>query len=374
MKKIYSIIFSLTLVCIIIYSIYNLNIKSKISIDDKYLKIVEDSNKIMLKNIENEREIYMGNISKKEIYLAGGCFWGLEEYFSRIKGVIDVNVGYANGNTEDTNYKLIKSTEHAETIHLTYDNNKLSLREILLYYFRVVDPTSLNKQGNDIGRQYRTGIYYLDEEDKLIVEEFFNEKQKEYEKEIVIELEPLKNYILAEEYHQDYLKKNPTGYCHIDVNKAYEPLIDKEMYKRPSDEELKNKLSEEQYRVSVENGTERAFTGAYYNTNEVGIYVDVITGEPLFSSKNKFDSGCGWPSFSKPISSEIVNYNRDNSHGMQRIEVRSRVGDTHLGHVFNDGPKDMGGLRYCINSASLKFIPKKDMEKEGYAYLLPYVE
>lgn len=320
--------------------------------------------------IKEKKKMNKQVYNKKEIYLAGGCFWGLEEYFSRINGVIDVSVGYANGQSEDTNYKILKNTDHAETIHLVYDKDEIDLEEILLYYLRVVDPTSVNKQGNDIGRQYRTGVYFIDENDKEIIEKVFKESQKEYKKPFVVEVEKLKNYILAEEYHQDYLKKNPNGYCHIDVNKAYEPLIDKDKYLRPTNEELKTSLTDLQYKVAVESHTERAFNNEYYNHFEEGIYVDILTKEPLFSSKDKFDSHCGWPSFSKPINSEVVNYHEDNSFNMQRIEIKSRAGDTHLGHVFNDGPKDKGGLRYCVNSSSIRFIKKEDMEKEGYAYLL----
>jgi len=273
-----------------------------------------------------------------EIYLAGGCFWGLEEYFSRISGVLQTSVGYANGQVETTNYQLIKETDHAETVQVIYDEKAVSLREILLYYFRVIDPLSVNQQGNDRGRQYRTG-----------------------------------HYILAEDYHQDYLKKNPGGYCHIDVRDAEKPLIDAANYEKPSQAVLREQLSEESYRVTQEAATEAPFSNAYDQTFEEGIYVDITTGEPLFFAKDKFASGCGWPSFSHPISKELIHYYQDLSHGMERIEVRSRSGNAHLGHVFTDGPQELGGLRYCINSASLRFIAKDEMEEAGYGYLLPYL-
>ena len=309
-----------------------------------------------------------------EIYLAGGCFWGLEEYFSRNEGVEETTVGYANGQVESTNYQLIHQTDHAETVHLVYDEKRISLREILLYYFRVIDPLSVNKQGNDVGRQYRTGVYYTNQADKAVIEQVFVEQEKQLGRKIAVELEPLRHYVLAEDYHQDYLKKNPGGYCHINVNDAYQPLVDLSQYEKPTDAELKEQLTQEQYQVTQHSATERPFHNAYNATFEEGIYVDVTTGEPLFFAGDKFESGCGWPSFSRPIAREVLRYYEDKSHGMERIEVRSRSGNAHLGHVFTDGPESAGGLRYCINSAALRFIPKEKMEAEGYAYLLQYMK
>ena len=308
-----------------------------------------------------------------EIYLAGGCFWGLEEYFSRISGVLQTSVGYANGQVETTNYQLIKETDHAETVQVVYDEKVVSLREILLYYFRVIDPLSVNQQGNDRGRQYRTGIYYLEEADLPTVNTVVREQELLIGRKIAVEVEKLRHYILAEDYHQDYLKKNPSGYCHIDVRDAEKPLIDAANYEKPSQAVLREQLSEESYRVTQEAATEAPFSNAYDQTFEEGIYVDITTGEPLFFAKDKFASGCGWPSFSRPISKELIHYYKDLSHGMERIEVRSRSGNAHLGHVFTDGPQELGGLRYCINSASLRFIAKDEMEEAGYGYLLPYL-
>ena len=308
-----------------------------------------------------------------EIYLAGGCFWGLEEYFSRISGVQQTSVGYANGQIETTNYQLIKETDHAETVQVVYDEKVVSLREILLYYFRVIDPLSVNQQGNDRGRQYRTGIYYKDEEDLPTIYALVQEQERMLSRKIAVEVEKLRHYILAEDYHQDYLKKNPGGYCHIDVRDAEKPLIDAANYEKPSQAVLRENLSEESYRVTQEAATEAPFSNAYDQTFEEGIYVDITTGEPLFFAKDKFASGCGWPSFSRPISKELIHYYQDLSHGMERIEVRSRSGNAHLGHVFTDGPRELGGLRYCINSASLRFIAKDEMEEAGYGYLLPYL-
>ena len=306
-----------------------------------------------------------------EIYLAGGCFWGLEEYFSRISGVLQTSVGYANGQVETTNYQLIKETDHAETVQVVYDEKVVLLREVLLYYFRVIDPLSVNQQGNDRGRQYRTGIYYLEEADLPTINTVVREQELLIGRKIAVEVEKLRHYILAEDYHQDYLKKNPGGYCHIDVRDAEKPLIDAANYEKPSQAVLRESLSEESYRVTQEAATEAPFSNAYDQTFEEGIYVDITTGEPLFFAKDKFASGCGWPSFSRPISKELIHYYQDLSHGMERIEVRSRSGNAHLGHVFTDGPRELGGLRYCINSASLRFIAKDEMEEAGYGYLLP---
>ena len=315
--------------------------------------------------------------SKQEqqiIYLAGGCFWGLEAYMERIQGVTDAVSGYANGKGDTTNYQLLHATDHAETVKVTYDPNKISLDKLLQYYFRVIDPTSINKQGNDRGRQYRTGIYYQNEQDKAVIEAALKTLQSKYQAPIQIEVEPLKNYVEAEEYHQDYLKKNPNGYCHIDIKKADEPLIDDKKYPKPSDAELKQKLTALQYDVTQGKHTERSFSNEYWDNFAPGIYVDITTGEPLFSSKDKFESGCGWPSFTKPIAAEVAEYQKDNSFNMTRIEVLSRSGHAHLGHVFDDGPHDKGGLRYCINSASIKFIPLDEMEKQGYGDLIPFVK
>lgn len=328
-------------------------------------------------NPTSSKEQKMTMESKQEqriIYLAGGCFWGLEAYMERIQGVTDAVSGYANGKGDTTNYQLLHATDHAETVKVTYDPNKISLDKLLQYYFRVIDPTSINKQGNDRGRQYRTGIYYQNEQDKAVIEAALKTLQSKYQEPIQIEVEPLKNYVEAEEYHQDYLKKNPNGYCHIDIKKADEPLIDDKKYPKPSDAELKQKLTALQYDVTQGKHTERSFSNEYWDNFAPGIYVDITTGEPLFSSKDKFESGCGWPSFTKPIAAEVAEYQRDNSFNMTRIEVLSRSGHAHLGHVFDDGPRDKGGLRYCINSASIKFIPLDEMEKQGYGDLIPFVK
>lgn len=310
----------------------------------------------------------------KEIYLGGGCFWGTQGYFDRIKGVEFTQVGYANGKSKDTSYYEINNTDHAEVVRVKFNANVVDINEILEHYFRIIDPFSINKQGNDIGRQYRTGIYYNDESLKPIIIEFIRAKQAKFDKKIAVEIEPLKNYVEAEEYHQKYLEKNPNGYCHIDLNLANKPLYDESKFKLPSKDELKKTLSDLEYRVTQEKATERPYSSKYDKFDERGIYVDIVSKKPLFSSSDKYDAGCGWPSFTKPITTDATGYNRDLSHGMDRIEVTSRQSGSHLGHVFDDGPSDKGGLRYCINGASLEFIPYDEMDKRGYAEYKVYVK
>ena len=305
----------------------------------------------------------------ESIYLAGGCFWGIEEYMDRIDGVVDAISGYANGNTQNPSYEdvIYKNTGHAETVLVKYDPEIIELKELLLYYFKVIDPVALNKQGNDVGTQYRTGIYYLNEEQKDVAKSLVDLKQKEYNNPILVEILALDNFYEAEDYHQDYLKKNPQGYCTIDLSQGEEAFdLEASLYFKPADENLKEILSDEEYKVTQENATEKAFSHPYNQLFEKGIYLDSVTGQPLFTSKDKYDAGTGWPTFTKPISNELIKEIEDKSLGMRRIEVRSVRGDTHLGHVFNDGPFESGGKRYCINGSALRFIAFRDMKNETY--------
>ncbi|MCP2039846.1 peptide methionine sulfoxide reductase msrA/msrB [Neisseria sp. HSC-16F19] len=313
------------------------------------------------------------SMNSKTIYLAGGCFWGLEAYFQRIPGVMDAVSGYANGRTDKPSYEDVvrRNTGHAETVRVTYDADRLSLADIMQYFLRVVDPTSLNQQGNDRGTQYRSGVYYTDEADKAVIQAALDAEQAKYSRPIVVENEPLRQFFEAEEYHQDYLVKNPNGYCHIDIRRADEPLpgkggFDAARWQKPDDAALRRQLSAEEYRITQQNGTERAFSHAYDHLFADGIYVDIVSGEPLFSARDKYDSGCGWPSFTRPIATGAVTEHEDLSYNMRRTEVRSRSADSHLGHVFPDGPAAAGGLRYCINGASLRFVPYEEMEAQGY--------
>lgn len=311
----------------------------------------------------------------REIYLAGGCFWGLESLMQSLDGVIDAESGYANGKRADeAEYKKIVKggTGFKETVKVTYDSDAITLDAILFAYFYVTDTTVRNRQGNDIGEQYQSGIYYTNDRDKAIVERIAA-TQKRRAKKFFVEIEPLRNYYKAEEYHQNYLEKNPNGYCHIpreEIKLLSSLKIAPGLYVKPADEIVRERLSKEQYNVTQNSATESPFSNEYWNKFDKGIYVDVVTGEPLFSSLDKFESSCGWPAFSSPIEKPLIVEKPDRSHMMFRTEVRSRAGDSHLGHVFRGDRESPNGIRYCINSASLRFVPYSDMEAEGYGYLL----
>ena len=309
------------------------------------------------------------------IYLAGGCFWGLEHLMQSLTGVIDAKSGYANGiGEEDAHYQTILkgNTGFKETVRVEYDPQKTTLDALLFAYFFIIDPTVKNRQGNDIGTQYQTGIYYTNERAKETVERIA-EIEKSRHDQFYVEVGPLINFYPAEEYHQDYLVKNPTGYCHIspkEIQLLSQLKIDPGQYPKPEDTVLRNKLTIEQFFVTQKSGTEAPFSNEFCHHFEKGIYVDIVTGEPLFSSFDKFESSCGWPAFSKPIEIPSIINLLDTSHGMRRIEVRSRSGNSHLGHVFTGETESPNGIRYCINSASLRFVPYEKMEEEGYGYLL----
>ena len=324
--------------------------------------------------MSGEEGMYM-DTTENVIYLAGGCFWGMEQLMQSIPGVIDAQSGYANGTCEeDADYQTVckGNTGFRETIRVEYDPEQVSLDALLLAYFYVIDPTVENRQGNDVGSQYQTGVYYTNESVKETVERIAEIERGRREK-FFVEIGPLKNYYPAEEYHQDYLEKNPNGYCHIpkaEMELFSRLRIDPGDYQKPAAESIRDKLTEEQSRVTQENGTERPFSNEFWDQLEKGIYVDIVTGEPLFSSTDKFESGCGWPAFTKPIEEPAVVELEDLSHGMRRTEVRSRAGDSHLGHLFTGDPESPNGVRYCINSTSLRFVPYAKMKAEGYGYLL----
>ncbi len=315
----------------------------------------------------------------KIIYFAGGCFWGTAHLFSLVPGVSKAEAGYANSIVPNPTYKEVCTgkTEAAETVRVVYDPDINSLSSLIRLYFKSIDPLSLNKQGGDVGTQYRTGIYYSDPEDATVIEAELATLARRHTQPLAIEFGPLENFYPAEEYHQEYLYKNPDGYCHVDpalFKEAKTLRSFNEQSSMESREELRKRLSPLQWEVTQNGATERPFINEYDHEFRPGIYVDITDGEPLFVSSEKYDSGCGWPAFSRPIDDLLISEHLDTSYGRIRTEVRSSKSGAHLGHVFNDGPADKGGLRYCINSASLRFIPLEDMEKEGYADFIPFVK
>ena len=297
----------------------------------------------------------------------------MEAYFSRIPGVESVTAGYANGTTDAPTYEQVctGTTGHAETVHVVYDPETVSLQVLTEHFFKIIDPLAENRQGNDVGTQYRSGIYYTKEADRAILQQVIDTEQEKYETPIQTELRPLSNYYLAEEYHQDYLEKNPGGYCHVDFSTLadFDKTGTPSAYKRPSDEEIRAKLTDEQYRVTQQGGTERPFTGTYDDFFEPGIYVDVVTVNRSSVLPISLIPAADGPVFPGHRRRAVLKF-RDTRYGMDRTEVKSRSGRSHLGHVFDDGPTELGGVRYCINSASLRFIPYEEMEKEGYGDLL----
>ena len=310
----------------------------------------------------------------KTIYLAGGCFWGTAHLFSLVPGVKNTTAGYANSIVANPTYQEVCTgrTHAAETVKVDYDETQVGLSDLLMLYFRSIAPVSVNRQGGDSGTQYRTGIYYTDESDREVIEVMLATLQRRHSEPIAIEFGPLHNFYPAEEYHQDYLVKNPDGYCH--VNPALFAEARNMSCKRNHKSELRARLTPLQWEVTQHGATERPYVNEYDDEFRPGIYVDITDGTPLFVSSRKYNSGCGWPAFTRPISQDIVTEHEDLSFGRRRTEVRSASSGSHLGHVFPDGPAEEGGLRYCINSAALRFIPKAEMEAEGYGEYIHLIE
>ncbi|SDB90783.1 peptide methionine sulfoxide reductase msrA/msrB [Pelagirhabdus alkalitolerans] len=313
----------------------------------------------------------MNNTQYKKATFAGGCFWCMVEPFDQQPGIHSVISGYTGGHTEHPTYEEVCSNEtgHYEAVQITYDPSVFSYERLLNLFWQQIDPTDSGGQFNDRGSSYKTAIFFHDDEQRQLAEESKNQLEVNgpFKQPIVTEILPAKPFYEAETAHQDYYKKNPFHYRLYKKGSGREQFIND--YWKPSytKEQLKAKLTPMQYHVTMENGTEPPFKNAYHDNEKEGIYVDIITGEPLFSSTDQYDAGCGWPSFTKPINRNELDELLDTSLGMRRIEVRSQAADAHLGHVFDDGPKEEGGMRYCINSAALRFIPKEDLKEEGYA-------
>jgi len=310
----------------------------------------------------------------RTIYLAGGCFWGTARLFSLVPGVVSVTSGYANSIVPQPSYQQVCSGETgaAETVKVDFDDDAVSLCDLLKLYFKSIDPLSVDRQGGDCGTQYRTGIYYVDSGDIPVIEAQLATLQRRYSKPLAVEFKRLVNFYPAEEYHQDYLGKNPGGYCHI--NRAlFAEAAAMQPRRHAAKDELRRRLTPLQWEVTQNGATERPFVNEYDHEFRKGIYVDITDGTPLFLSSDKYDSGCGWPAFTCPIDDGLLTESIDTSYGRVRTEVKSKSSDAHLGHVFPDGPADRGGLRYCINSASLRFIPVERMEAEGYGRYIPLI-
>lgn len=319
----------------------------------------------------------------------GGCFWCMEPPFEQQTGVLEVVAGYSGGTTANPTYDQVSSgmTDHYESVRVIFNPEKVSYRDLIEIFWHQIDPTDDGGQFADRGKHYQTAIFYTSEGQKAVAELSKKElaDSGKFSDPIATRVLPATRFYLAEEYHQDYYLKNVlhysaykkgsgrAGYIERVWKDGKDDTLASPKYVKPSDEEIRAKLDSLQYEVTQKEGTEPAFNNEFWDNKKKGIYVDVVSGEPLFSSKDKYKSGTGWPSFTKPLEPENIVEKKDRKFLMVRTEVRSRYGDSHLGHVFEDGPSP-DGLRYCMNSAAMRFIPVVDLEKEGYGQYVKFFE
>lgn len=311
----------------------------------------------------------MNDTIEKAIF-AGGCFWCMVEPFDQRPGINNVISGYTGGHTDNPTYEEVCSntTGHVEAVQITFDSSIVSFKDLVELFWQQIDPTDAGGQFHDRGESYQTAVFYHNAKQKEIAEESKAEliASKKFNKPIVVPILPAETFYEAEEAHQYYYKKNQMHYRAYKKGSGRAQFIQDNWTKKYDENELKQRLTPEQYFVTQEDGTEKPFQNEYWDNTVEGIYVDIVSGEVLFSSKDQYDAQCGWPSFTKPLVPQHIIENLDTTAGMIRTEIRSKNANSHLGHVFEDGPVDAGGLRYCMNSAAMQFIKKEDLEKEGY--------